>query len=103
MKNSKSLQEDIIQSKNIANDIVYQSEAPDVSGEIVEAIETKAEFLNREVQYSQQLREVLGKIKKVGELLNEVKRAQGERQVLDALRLLESKYSSMPGLSTCQC
>lgn len=92
MKNAKVLQEDIIRSKTIANDIIRQSEAPDATGEAIQDAEEKADFLNREVQYSQQMHSVLRRIKHVNELLAQVEQASSERRVLDSLRLLESAY-----------
>lgn len=91
VRNAKTLQEDIIRSKTMANDIVRQSEAPQVTGEAIEEAEEKAEFLNREVQYSRQLHGVLRGIQYVNELLSEVEAAKNERRILDSLRLLESK------------
>lgn len=88
-ENAKALQEDIIRSKTIANDIIRQSEAPDLSGETIADAEEKVQFLLREVQYSQQIQTVLTKIKSLDELLNQVETAKNDRQVLDALRLLE--------------
>ena len=92
VKNAKTLQEDIIRSKTIANDIVRQSEAPDVSGEDIQDAEEKVQFLNREVQYSQQLHGVLRGIQYVNELLSEVEAAKNERRILDSLHLLESTF-----------
>lgn len=89
VRNAKTLQEDIIRSKSMANDIVRQSEAPDVSGEAIQDAEEKAEFLNREVQYSQQLHSVLSGLRKANSLLNQVEQARDERRILDSLRLLE--------------
>jgi centromere/kinetochore protein ZW10 len=87
------LQEDIIRSKTIANEIILQSEGPEVTGEAIQDAEEKAEFLNREVQYSQQMHSVLRRIQHVNQLLAEVEQASRERRVLDSLRLLESAYS----------
>lgn len=92
MRNAKVLQEDIIRSKTIANDIIRQSEAPEVTGEAILDAEEKAEFLNREVQYSQQIHGVLRRIRQVNQLLAEVELATRERRVLDSLRLLERAY-----------
>lgn len=89
MRTAKALQEDIIRSKTMANEIVRQSEAPDTSGEAIVEAESKVQFLNREVQYSQQLHEVLGRIKRATQLLDQVERARDERRILDSLRLLE--------------
>lgn len=98
VRNAKTLQEDIIRSKTIANDIVRQSEAPDVSGEDIYNAEAKVEFLKNEVQYSQQLHGVLRGIQYVNELLSEVEAARGDRRILDALRLLESMLLRMQQL-----
>lgn len=93
VRNAKALQEDIIRSKTMANEIVRQSEAPDVSGEDIQNAEEKVRFLQREVQYSQQLHGVLRGIQYVNELLSEVEASKNERRVLDSLRLLESMCS----------
>lgn len=89
VQNAKTLQEDIIRSKTIANEIIRQSEAPDVSGEAIEDAEEKAQFLNRELQYSRQLHEVLNNIKTANQLLGQVDTARSERRVVDSLHLLE--------------
>jgi hypothetical protein len=73
---------------------VRQSEAPETSGEAIEDAEEKAGFLNREVQYSQQLFSVLKGIQHVGQMLNDVEKASHERRILDSLRLLESNNTS---------
>lgn len=93
MKNAKTLQEDILRSKDIANNILRQSEAPDISGELIKEAENKTEFLAQETQYNKQLRDVLASIQYVNELLNEVEQASKELRILDSLRLLESECS----------
>ncbi|KAM0523210.1 hypothetical protein ACHAPE_001704 [Trichoderma viride] len=95
VRNSKVLQEDIIRSKTIANEIILQSEAPEVTGEAIQDAEEKAEFLNREVQYSQQINSVLRRIQHVNQLLAEVEQASRERRVLDSLRLLEKSWTAL--------
>lgn len=80
----------------MANEIERQSEAPDVSGEAIQDAEEKAQFLNREVQYSQQLHGALQAIKRVNQLLSEVEAAKNERRILDSLRLLESMLQNSP-------
>lgn len=87
--NAKSLQEDIIRSKAIANDIIRQSETPDVSGKTIQDAEAKVEFLSREVQYAQQLDEALKGVRHVNHLLSEAEQASNERRILDSLRFLE--------------
>jgi len=90
VKTAKSLQEDIVHSKGLANDIARQSEAPEVSGKDIRDAEDRVEFLNREVQYSQQLHDVLVGIEHVNQLLGEVEAAMNERRILDSLYQLES-------------
>lgn len=94
-QNAKALQEDIIRSKTIANGIVRQSEAPDVTGEMIEDAEERVRFLNREVQYSQQIHTVLAKIKSLDGLLTQVETAQNDRRILDSLRLLEQSWNAL--------
>lgn len=77
----------------MANEIVRQSEAPDTSGEAIETAETKVQFLNREVQYSQQLHEVLHRLQRATNLLNQVEQARDEHRILDSLRLLEGSIT----------
>lgn len=101
VKNAKILQEDIIRSKAIANDIVRQSEAPDISGEAIQDAEEKAGFLNREVQYSRQIYDALRSIQHIDQLLGEVEQARNEHRVLDSLRLLESKRFSSTSWAFC--
>ncbi|KOS17096.1 Centromere/kinetochore protein zw10 -like protein [Escovopsis weberi] len=95
VKNAKVLQEDIIRSKVVANDIVHQSEAPDASGQAIQDAETKAEFIRNEAQYNQQLRGVLLRIQHVGQLLAEVDQASKEGRILDALQLLEKSWAAL--------
>lgn len=88
--NAKTLQEDILRSKRLADDIVRQSEAPDVSGKAIHDAEEHISFLQKEVAYSNQLHEALTGIRHVNEILSEVEQAMHERRILDALRWLES-------------
>lgn len=85
------MQDDILRSKSLANDILKQSEAPDVSGKTIAEAEAKAEFLVRELNYNLQVQEALKGIKAVNQTLDQVERARDERRILDALHLLESK------------
>ncbi|KAJ4148582.1 hypothetical protein LMH87_003046 [Akanthomyces muscarius] len=94
-KNAKSLQEDIIRSKTMANEITRQSEAPDVSGEAILDAEDKVEFISREVQYSQQLQQVLRGIKRVNALLDQAEQALAERHVLQSLSFLEESWAAL--------
>lgn len=82
----------MIRSKAIANDIIRQADAPETSGKAIQDAEDKAEFINREAQYSQQLYGVLKGIHYVNSLLSDAEIAGKERRILDSLRLLESEY-----------
>ncbi|GKT78086.1 centromere kinetochore protein [Colletotrichum tofieldiae] len=92
VNNAKTLQEDILRSKRLADDIVRQSEAPQVSGKAIQDAEEHAHFLEKEVVYTQQLHEVLRGIQHVNELLGEVEQAMNERRIIDSLRWLESMF-----------
>ncbi|GJC81758.1 hypothetical protein ColLi_04596 [Colletotrichum liriopes] len=93
VNNAKTLQEDILRSKRLADDIVRQSEAPQVSGKAIQDAEEHAHFLEKEVVYTQQLHEVLRGLQHVNELLGEVEQAMNERRIIDSLRWLESMFS----------
>ncbi|KAK2608730.1 ribosome biogenesis protein ytm1 [Conoideocrella luteorostrata] len=93
--NAKVLQADIIRSKTIANEIVRQSEAPDVSGEAIDDAEKKTQFLLRELQYSQQINAALAKIKSLSQLLAQVEVERNERRILNSLRLLECSWNAI--------
>ena len=87
--NAQSVQDDIIRSKTLANEILKQSEAPAKPEKSVDEIEGKAAFLVHELNYNQQVLETLRGVKKVNQILDQVEEARGERRILDALRLLE--------------
>ncbi|TIC99080.1 Centromere/kinetochore protein zw10-like protein [Colletotrichum higginsianum] len=99
VNNARTLQEDILRSKRLADDIVRQSEAPQVSGKATQDAEEHAQFLEKEVLYTQQLHEVLRGIQQVNELLGEVEQAMNERRIVDSLRWLESMASEQMTLS----
>ena len=85
------MQDDILRSKTLANDILKQSDAPDVSGKAAREAEAKVEFLTRELQYNQQVQNALRGIRTVSRTLDQVEQARDERHILDALHLLESE------------
>ncbi|KAF9881101.1 is centromere binding protein at prophase [Colletotrichum karsti] len=95
VSNAKSLQEDILRSKRLADDIVRQSEAPQVSGKAIKDAEDQVHFLEREVLYTQQLHEALRGIQHVNELLGEVEQAMNERRIIDSLRWLEKSWTEL--------
>ncbi len=94
--NAKALQDDVNRSKAMANDILKQAETPDVSGKTIREAEERADFLIRELNYNQQVRQALAGIKRVNQSLDQVEQASKERRILDALHLLESAKDSAP-------
>ncbi|KKA26611.1 hypothetical protein TD95_003426 [Thielaviopsis punctulata] len=95
LRNAKSLQEDILRSKAMANEITREAEDPGSAGRAVEEAETKATFLTLEVQYAQQLHAVLRAIKHVHGLLNEVQQLVQKRHIADALRVLDDAVQAI--------
>ncbi|KAF4589623.1 is centromere binding protein at prophase [Ophiocordyceps camponoti-floridani] len=95
VSNTKKLQDDMIRSKSMANDILWQAEAPQASGQAVQDAEAKADFLCREVQYAQQLHEVLASLCRISRLLSDVERANEEGRALESLRLLEQAWDAL--------
>ncbi|KAF5523524.1 Centromere/kinetochore protein zw10-like protein [Colletotrichum aenigma] len=95
VSNAKSLQEDILRSKRLADDIVRQSEAPQVSGKAIQDAEEHTHFLEREVMYTEQLHDALRGIQHVNELLGEVEQAMNERRIIDSLRWLEKSWTEL--------
>lgn len=89
--NAKSVQVDMIKSRTVANDILKQAELPDVSGKTIREAEAKAEFLVKELNYNEQVRQALLGIRDVNQVLNQVEQASQERRIVDALHLLESE------------
>ncbi|TLD11063.1 hypothetical protein PgNI_05587 [Pyricularia grisea] len=97
--NAKVLQDDINRSKQIANDIIRQSEDPETSGKTVEEAEARAAFLIRELNYNDELIQTLRAIKAINTILDEVEQACAERRIVDALRLLEQSWENLDSIS----
>ncbi|TLS25772.1 hypothetical protein PpBr36_07026 [Pyricularia pennisetigena] len=97
--NAKVLQDDINRSKQIANDIIRQSEEPETSGKTVEEAEARAAFLIRELNYNDELIQTLRAIKAINTVLDEVEQACAERRIVDALRLLEQSWAKLDSVS----
>lgn len=89
------MQDDIIRSKALANDILKQADTPDVSGKRIQDIEAKAQFLQRELSYNYQVQQALKGIRTVNQTLDQVERARDERRILDALHLLERSWTEL--------
>lgn len=94
-KNAKSLQDDIVRSKQLASDILRQAQEPAVSGEAIQEVEVKVAFLQSELAYNERVREALRAIKDVSTILDQAEAACHERRILDALRLLEKSWGAL--------
>lgn len=97
-KNAKSLQDDIVRSKQLASNILRQAQEPTVSGEAVQEVEVKVAFLQSELAYNERVREALRAIKDISVILDQAEAACHERRILDALRLLEKSWESLDAL-----
>ncbi|KAK4448202.1 Centromere/kinetochore protein zw10 [Podospora aff. communis PSN243] len=93
--NAQSVQDDIVRSKALANQILREGDTPDVSGKAEREAEAKAEFLVRELNYNQQVQNALRGIKGVSTTLDLVEQARDERRILDALHLLERSWNEL--------
>jgi centromere/kinetochore protein ZW10 len=93
--NAKSVQDDIVRSKALANDILKQADTPDVSGKRTAEIEAKTNFLARELKYNRQVQDALRGIKAVNQTLDQVEQARDERRIIDALHLLEKSWTQL--------
>jgi protein transport protein DSL1/ZW10 len=91
--NAQSVEDDIVRSKALANQILREADTPDVSGKASREAKAKTEFLIRELKYNQQVQNALRGIKSVSATLDQVEQARDERRILDALHLLESEPS----------
>ncbi|KAK3378363.1 hypothetical protein B0H63DRAFT_479661 [Podospora didyma] len=100
--NAQSVQDDIIRSKALANDILKAAEAPVVSGKTIEEAEAKASFLIRELNYNSQVQEALKGIRGVTRTLDQVEQARDERRILDALHLLERSWKELDAIPISQ-
>lgn len=97
-KNAKSLQDDIVRSKQLTSDILRQAQEPAVSGEAIQEVEVKVAFLQSELAYNERVREALRAIKDVSTILDQAEAACRERRILDALRLLEKSWEALDAL-----
>ncbi|KAH6626132.1 hypothetical protein B0J18DRAFT_132015 [Chaetomium sp. MPI-SDFR-AT-0129] len=102
--NAQLVQDDILRSKALAAEIVKAAEAPVVSGQAVDEIEARADFLIRELNYNAQVQETLRGIRTVNRTLDEVEQARDERRILDALHLLEKSWKQLDivGVKSCR-
>ncbi|KAK3327337.1 hypothetical protein B0T19DRAFT_160185 [Cercophora scortea] len=96
--NAQSVQDDILRSKALANEILKKSEAPAVSGKAIADAEAKADFLVRELNYNSQVQDALRGIRGVSQALDQVEQARDERRILDALHLLEKSWNELDAI-----
>ncbi|KAK3997690.1 hypothetical protein QBC44DRAFT_315392 [Cladorrhinum sp. PSN332] len=97
-KNAQSVQDDMLRSKSLANEIIKTSETPAVSGKALQEAEAKAQFLVRELSYNAQVQEALRGIRTVNCTLDQVEKARDERRILEALHLLEKSWTELDAI-----
>lgn len=91
IKHAKAIQGDIDRSRNLASEIVRQTEAGESIRMAVKESEDRVEFLSKEVRYNNQVRDALRGIKNIRDLLDQAEQAAVERKILKALHILSSK------------
>ncbi|KAK1835941.1 Centromere/kinetochore protein zw10 [Podospora conica] len=96
--NAQSVQDDVLRSKSLANEILRKAETPQASGKAIREAEARAEFLARELNYNRQVQDALRGIKAVSNTLDMVEQARDERRILDALHLLEKSWTQMDSI-----
>jgi len=96
--NAQSVQDDIVRSKTLANQILREAGTPGASGKAIQEIEGKTQFLARELNYNQQVQDALRGIKAVSATLDQVEQARDERRILDALHLLERSWNELDAI-----
>lgn len=92
---AQSLQDDILRSRHLANDILRQASEPIISGEATQEAAEKVAFLQAELAYNARVRDALAAIKDVSGTLDQADQACQERRILDALRLLERAWEAL--------
>ncbi|KFY42584.1 hypothetical protein V495_04438 [Pseudogymnoascus sp. VKM F-4514 (FW-929)] len=95
IKNAHALQEDIENSKALAEGIARDAEGGDALQQAAKEDADHVEFLEKEVEYSNQLKEALNGIQAVQRMLDEAEGAGVEGRLLDALNILAQSWEKM--------
>ncbi|KFY36495.1 hypothetical protein V494_05027 [Pseudogymnoascus sp. VKM F-4513 (FW-928)] len=98
IKNAHALQEDIENSKRLAEDIAREAEGGDALQQAAKEDAEHVEFLEKEVEYSNQLKEALNGIQDVQRMLDRAEGAGVEGKLLDALNILSQSWEKMENI-----
>ncbi|KFZ07668.1 hypothetical protein V501_06228 [Pseudogymnoascus sp. VKM F-4519 (FW-2642)] len=96
--NAHALQEDIENSKSLAEDIARDAEGGDALQRAAKEDAEHVEFLEKEVQYNNQLKEALGGIQDVQRMLDGAEGAGVEGRLLEALSILAQSWEKMENI-----
>jgi centromere/kinetochore protein ZW10 len=88
MVNARAVHEDIERLRRLATEIVREAEADEERLELLRDREAHAQFLERESLFNKRLSEALQSVRQVNEALDHAERVAGEKNILEALRLL---------------
>jgi centromere/kinetochore protein ZW10 len=88
MTNARAVQEDIERLRRLATEIVREAEADEERLEQLEDRKAHLELLENETLFNKRLTEALQCIYQVNDAVDKVERVAGEKNVLEALRLL---------------
>ncbi|KFY63047.1 hypothetical protein V496_04240 [Pseudogymnoascus sp. VKM F-4515 (FW-2607)] len=95
IKNAHALQEDIENSKSLAQDIAREAEGGDALQQAAKEDAEHVEFLEKEIEYNTQLKEALNGIQDVRKMLDGAEGAGVEGRLLDALNILAQSWEKM--------
>ncbi|KFY88398.1 hypothetical protein V500_06397 [Pseudogymnoascus sp. VKM F-4518 (FW-2643)] len=98
IKNAHALQEDIENSKCLAEDIAREAEGGDALQRAAKEDADHVEFLEKEVEYNTQLKEALNGIQDVQRMLDGAEGAGVEGRLLDALNILAQSWEKMENI-----
>ncbi|OBT70515.1 hypothetical protein VE03_00141 [Pseudogymnoascus sp. 23342-1-I1] len=96
--NAHALQEDIENSKSLAEDIAREAEGGDALQRAAKEDADHVEFLEKEVEYNAQLKEALNGIQDVQKMLGGAEGAGVEGRLLDALNILAQSWEKMENI-----
>lgn len=88
MTNARAVQEDIERLRRLATEIVREAEADEERLEHLEDRKAHLELLEQETLFNKRLAEALQCIYQVNNAVDNAERVAGEKNVLEALRLL---------------
>lgn len=100
--NAQSVQDDVLRSKTLANEILRKAETPQASGKAMREAEARAEFLARELNYNRQVQDALRGIKAVSNTLDMVEQARDERRILHLLEKSWTQLDAVPVNKSCR-